>query len=132
MTHILCVMSSNKPIRIYMGGLILSVNTLFCFFKLFPMVGKRLIQWLYNFVQPLETRVCDTVDKDVIEIRMSDAQKMGVAGFLTEWGAYDNETVPGSKPYKDGLEITVSQELCMTSAYYTCPATTLLGGFIIC
>lgn len=59
-------------------------------------------------MQPLESRVCDTVDKDVIEIRMSDAQKMGVAGFLTEWGAYDNHTMPGSKPYNDGLEITVS------------------------
>ncbi len=42
MTH-MCVMSSHKPIRIYMGGLILGVNTLyshFIFFKLFPMVGK--------------------------------------------------------------------------------------------
>ncbi len=38
-------MSSHKPIRIYMGGLILGVNTLyrlFRFFKLFPMVGKGL------------------------------------------------------------------------------------------
>ncbi len=45
MTHIRCVMSSHKPIRIYMGGLILSVNTLyrlFCFYKLFPMVCKGL------------------------------------------------------------------------------------------
>ncbi len=44
MTHI-CVMSSHKPIRIYMGGLILGANTLyrlFCFFKLFPKVGKGL------------------------------------------------------------------------------------------
>ncbi len=44
MTHI-CVMSSHKPIRIYMGGLILGVNTLYmllCFFKLFPMLGKGL------------------------------------------------------------------------------------------
>ncbi len=44
MTHI-CVMSYHKPIRIYTGGLILGVNTLyrlFCFFKLFPMVGKGL------------------------------------------------------------------------------------------
>ncbi len=59
MTHT-CVMSSHKPIRIYMGGLILGVNTLyrlFCFFKLFPMVGKGLyntkgagawhLLWLY-------------------------------------------------------------------------------------
>ncbi len=38
-------MSSHKLIRIYMGGLILGVNTLcrfFCFFKLFPMVDKGL------------------------------------------------------------------------------------------
>ncbi len=44
MTHI-CVMTSHKPIRIYMGGLILGVNILyrlFCFFKLFPMVVKGL------------------------------------------------------------------------------------------
>ncbi len=33
----------HNPLRIYMGGLILGVNTLYrllCFFKLFPMVGK--------------------------------------------------------------------------------------------
>ncbi len=45
MTHI-CVMSSHyKSIRIYMGGLILGINTLYrlyCFCKLFPMVGKGL------------------------------------------------------------------------------------------
>ncbi len=44
MTHI-CVMSSHKPIIVYMGGLILGVNTLyrlFCFFKLFPMISKEL------------------------------------------------------------------------------------------
>ncbi len=46
----ICVMSSHKPIRIYIGGLILGVNTLyrlFCFFKLFPMVGKGLKQAVY-------------------------------------------------------------------------------------
>ncbi len=45
MVHI-CVVSSHKPIRIYMVGLILGVNTLyrlFCLFKLFPMVGKGLM-----------------------------------------------------------------------------------------
>ncbi len=44
MTHIY-IMSTHKPIRIYMWGLILGVNILyrlFCFFKLFPMVGKGL------------------------------------------------------------------------------------------
>ncbi len=38
-------MSSHMPIKFFMGGLILGVNTsyrLFCFFKLFPMVGKGL------------------------------------------------------------------------------------------
>ncbi len=48
MMHI-CVMSSHKPIRIYMEGLILGVTTLyrlFCFFKLFPMVGKWLTHQL--------------------------------------------------------------------------------------
>ncbi len=53
MTHIhICIMSSHKPIRIYMGDLILGTDTLyrlFCFFKLFPMVGKGLnmIQFSY-------------------------------------------------------------------------------------
>ncbi len=40
------------PIRIYMGGLILGVNTLyrlFCFFKLFPMVGKGLNYFLIEW-----------------------------------------------------------------------------------
>ncbi len=40
-----CLMSSHKPIIIYMGGSILGVNTLymlFYFFKLFPIVGKGL------------------------------------------------------------------------------------------
>ncbi len=44
MTHI-CVMSSHKPIRIYMEGLILGVNTLyrvFCFIKLFIVGSKEL------------------------------------------------------------------------------------------
>ncbi len=49
MTHI-CVMSSHKPIRIYMGVLILGINTLytlFCFFNLFPMVDKGLRSIVY-------------------------------------------------------------------------------------
>ena len=36
---------THKPIRIYIGGLILGVNTLymfFCFFKLFAVVGNEL------------------------------------------------------------------------------------------
>ncbi len=45
MTHIR-IMSSHKPIILYMGGLILGINTwyrFFCFFKLFSMVSKGLI-----------------------------------------------------------------------------------------
>ncbi len=44
MMHI-CVMSSHKPIRIYMEGLILGVNTLYRL-QLFPMVGKGLTDTL--------------------------------------------------------------------------------------
>ncbi len=47
------VMASHKPIRIYMEGLILGVNTLvhgFSFFKLFLMVGKEL-KWLVTGAQ---------------------------------------------------------------------------------
>ncbi len=48
MTHI-CMYASRAPISLnnLHGGLILGVNTLyrlFCFFKLFPMVGKGLIE----------------------------------------------------------------------------------------
>ncbi len=42
MTHI-CVMRSHKPIRIYMGVGVNTLYRLFCFFKLFPMVGKGLM-----------------------------------------------------------------------------------------
>ncbi len=48
-------MSSHKAIQIYMGG----VNTLyrlFCFFKLFPIVGKGLITQKINF-NPLEPQL---------------------------------------------------------------------------
>ncbi len=72
MTHI-CVMSSHKPIRIYMGGLILCVNTsyrLFCFFKLFPMVGKglRVIAGAYELSKVVKERIsyrytCGNIEK---------------------------------------------------------------------
>ncbi len=41
MTHI-CVTSSHKPIRIYMEGLILGVNTLYRLFCFFTLVSKGL------------------------------------------------------------------------------------------
>lgn len=36
-------------------------------------------------IQPRNTRICDGSDRGVMEIRMDDAKKLGVAGFLTEW-----------------------------------------------
>jgi endoglycosylceramidase len=56
--------------------------------------------------QPESTRLCDGVEGDVVRNRVHDMDKLGVAGFMTEWGAYYNKTVPGSKPYEDGLELT--------------------------
>ncbi len=51
MTHI-CVMSCHKPIRIYMGGLILGVNTLyrlFCFLSCFLWSVKNLLLYTIRF-----------------------------------------------------------------------------------
>ncbi len=51
----------HEPIRIYMGDLILGVNTLyrlFCFFKLFPMVGKGLFAM---YVVPSDVRTFHAV-----------------------------------------------------------------------
>ena len=36
-------------------------------------------------IQPRNTRFCDANDKTVMEIRMADAKRLGVAGFMTEW-----------------------------------------------
>ncbi len=47
----------HKPIRIYMGGLILGVNTfyrLFCFFNRFPIVGKELMSRYFSLSQITE------------------------------------------------------------------------------
>ena len=33
-------------------------------------------------------------------------QKLGTAGFLTEWGAY-SEMLPDSQEYKDGVDMLV-------------------------
>lgn len=55
--------------------------------------------------QPLSNILCDGSNKQVMEIRNADTERLGVAGILTEWGAYNGVTVPGTKPYKDGLEI---------------------------
>ncbi len=67
-----CVMSSHKPIRIYMGGLILGVNTLYrllCFFKPFPMVGKGLTLVAYCF--HAVTTVVETQQSGPSELQIS-------------------------------------------------------------
>ena len=38
-------------------------------------------------IQPRNTRFCDANDKTVMEMRMADAKRLGVAGFMTEWSA---------------------------------------------
>ena len=35
--------------------------------------------------QPRSTILCDYIDQDVMALRVSDAEKLGVAGFMTEW-----------------------------------------------
>ena len=47
---------THKAIRIYIGGLILGVNTLymlFCFFKLLAVVGNELIEFVTRLHVPL-------------------------------------------------------------------------------
>lgn len=35
--------------------------------------------------QPLDTYLCDGSDEEVMKIQIADTERMGVAGFLTEW-----------------------------------------------
>ena len=35
--------------------------------------------------QPENTRLCDGVEEDVLKNRVKDMEKLGVAGFMTEW-----------------------------------------------
>ena len=39
----------------------------------------------FDFVQPRSTLFCDEDDKVIMEIRMADTKRLGVAGFMTEW-----------------------------------------------
>lgn len=40
---------------------------------------------IFFSVQPHSTLFCDEDDKVIMEIRMADAKRLGVAGFMTEW-----------------------------------------------
>lgn len=50
--------------------------------------------------------MCEGLEQETIKIRKEDSKKLGVATFMTEWGAYDI-TPPGSKELTDGHSITV-------------------------
>jgi endoglycosylceramidase len=69
--------------------------------------------------QPLNTRLCDGVEDKVIRNRVHDTEKLGVAGFMTEWGAYDNKTMAGSRPYEDGIKVMgLADEHLQSWAYW--------------
>ena len=36
-------------------------------------------------LQPRSTRLCDDSDEGVMKVRLEDMEKLGVAGFMTEW-----------------------------------------------
>ncbi len=77
------IMGSHKPIMIYMGGLILGINTLyrlFCFFKLFPMVGKGLNQTTKKINQ---NNICNWICK------MDDLEQIAILGSCWDcWKSY--------------------------------------------
>lgn len=54
--------------------------------------------------QPSSTTLCDLLDKDIFDIRISDQKKLNIAGFMTEWGAYI-DVVPGSKAWNDAIDL---------------------------
>ncbi|KAL5482104.1 hypothetical protein EMCRGX_G022389 [Ephydatia muelleri] len=55
--------------------------------------------------EPYQIALCDYLDEDIMGIRMGDLQRLQLAGFMTEWGAYDT-TQPYSNAYEDALELT--------------------------
>ncbi|XP_003382563.1 PREDICTED: endoglycoceramidase-like [Amphimedon queenslandica] len=54
--------------------------------------------------QPSNAFLCDLLDEDLFNIRMSDLQKLSTGGFMTEWGAY-TALSPGSAAMSDALEL---------------------------
>ncbi len=76
-------MISHKPVIIYMGGLILGVNTLyrlFCFFELFPMVGKGL-----NESSPeISSKTMSNLSASVVSLLVGEGHKDGNINSL-EW-----------------------------------------------
>lgn len=45
-------------------------------------------------MQPRNTRFCDVDDETVMKMRMDDAKRLGVAGFMTEWQVTNSSLKP--------------------------------------
>ena len=54
----------------------------------------------------MDSRLCGDYEGENMQVRLHDLQKLGTAGFLTEWGAYA-EMLPDSQEYKDGVDMLV-------------------------
>lgn len=59
--------------------------------------------------EPINARLCEGLEEETVKIRNEDSKKLGVATFMTEWGAYD-VTPPRSKELADGHSITVGSQ----------------------
>lgn len=47
--------------------------------------SRDVILPVWSIEQPLNNYLCDGSDDEVMRIRITDAERMGVAGVLTEW-----------------------------------------------
>jgi endoglycosylceramidase len=72
---------------------------------------------LHLNVQILDLAVCDAIEEAFILARMADTMDIGVAGFLTEWGAYGNFQ-EGSDSEKDAADITALADQFLLSWSY--------------
>ncbi|XP_065910588.1 endoglycoceramidase-like isoform X2 [Dysidea avara] len=68
--------------------------------------------------EPFNARLCQGLEKETLKIREEDGKKLGVATFMTEWGAYD-DTPPHSKELSDGEHITgLADDLLQSWIYW--------------
>ncbi|XP_062516770.1 endoglycoceramidase-like [Corticium candelabrum] len=55
--------------------------------------------------QPSNIPICKDIESNLFSARMLDMEEMGLAGFVTEWGAYDDFTTE-SDSFRDAQDIT--------------------------
>jgi endoglycosylceramidase len=67
--------------------------------------------------EPLDNRLCRDYEQENFKIRTLDLNKLGTAGFMTEWGAYGT-LLPGSKEYNDGVDVLNLADQHLTSWSY--------------